>query len=98
MVLIVTFRPEFEAPWIERPYVTCLTINRLAAREVGAMIDVVIGNKVLAPNMRLASQPSEKVRSSNSESTGWVGRNLRFGARKDGNGKPNIRKAEMGLQ
>ena len=60
MVLIVTFRPEFEAPWIGRPYVTCLTINRLAAREVGAMIDGVIGNKLLAPNMRLASQPSEK--------------------------------------
>jgi hypothetical protein len=60
VVLIVTFRPEFEAPWIGRPYVTCLTINRLAAREVGAMIDGVIGNKLLAPNMRLASQPSEK--------------------------------------
>ena len=60
VVLIVTFRPEFEAPWIGRPYVTCLTINRLAAREVGAMIDGVIGNRLLAPNMRLASQPSEK--------------------------------------
>ena len=27
-------------------------INRLAAREVGAMIDGVIGNKLLAPNIR----------------------------------------------
>ena len=30
VLLIVTFRPEFEPPWIGRPYVTALTINRLA--------------------------------------------------------------------
>jgi hypothetical protein len=29
VLLIVTFRPEFEPPWIGRPYVTALTINRL---------------------------------------------------------------------
>ena len=52
VLLIVTFRPEFEPPWIGRPYVTPLTINRLAEREVGAMIDVVIGNKLLPANIR----------------------------------------------
>src|SRR5262249_20010180 len=51
-LLIVTFRPEFEPPWIGRPYVTTLTINRLAEREVGAMIDGVIGNKLLPANIR----------------------------------------------
>ena len=35
VLLIVTFRPEFEPPWIGRPHVTALTINRLAEREVG---------------------------------------------------------------
>ena len=30
VLLIVTFRPEFEPPWIGRPHVTALTINRLA--------------------------------------------------------------------
>jgi hypothetical protein len=30
VLLVVTFRPEFEPPWIGRPYVTALTINRLA--------------------------------------------------------------------
>jgi len=45
-------RPEFEPPWIGRPYVTPLTINRLAEREVGAMIDGVIGNKLLPANIR----------------------------------------------
>jgi class 3 adenylate cyclase/tetratricopeptide (TPR) repeat protein len=52
VLLIVTFRPEFESPWIGRPYVTPLTINRLAEREVGAMIDGVIGNKLLPANIR----------------------------------------------
>ena len=52
VLLIVTFRPEFEPPWIGRPYVTALTINRLAQREVDAMIDRVVGNKLLPPNIR----------------------------------------------
>ena len=52
VLLIVTFRPEFEPPWIGRPYVTALTINRLAEREIGAMIDRVVGNKLLPANIR----------------------------------------------
>ena len=52
VLLIVTFRPEFEPPWIGRPYVTALTINRLAEREVGAMIDRVVGNKLLPASIR----------------------------------------------
>jgi predicted ATPase len=39
VLLIVTFRPDFEAAWIGRPYVTALTINRLGEREIDAMID-----------------------------------------------------------
>ena len=52
VLLIVTFRPEFEPPWIGRPYVTALTLNRLAEREIGAMIDRVVGNKLLPANIR----------------------------------------------
>jgi predicted ATPase len=52
VLLIVTFRPEFEPPWIGRPYVTALTINRLTEREIGAMIDRVVGNKRLPANIR----------------------------------------------
>jgi class 3 adenylate cyclase/predicted ATPase len=51
-LLIVTFRPEFEPRWIGRPHVAALTLNRLAEREVGAMIDGVIGNKPLPANIR----------------------------------------------
>ena len=52
VLLIVTSRPEFEPPWIGRPYVTALTLNRLAQREVGAMIDGLIGNYLLSPDIR----------------------------------------------
>jgi len=52
VLLIVTFRPEFQAPWIGRPHVTALTLNRLAERESGAMIDGVVGNKLLPPSIR----------------------------------------------
>ena len=52
VLLIVTFRPEFEPPWIGRPYVTALTINRLAQRDIEAMIDRVVGNKLIPASVR----------------------------------------------
>jgi predicted ATPase len=52
VLLIVTFRPDFEPPWIGRPHVTALTLNRLARRQVGAMIDRVVGNKLLPTSVR----------------------------------------------
>jgi len=51
-LLILTFRSEFEPPWIGRSHVTALTINRLAERDVRAMIDDVIGNKPLSLEVR----------------------------------------------
>jgi hypothetical protein len=33
VLLLVTFRPDFDPPWVGRPYVTCLAINRLGERE-----------------------------------------------------------------
>jgi class 3 adenylate cyclase/tetratricopeptide (TPR) repeat protein len=52
VLLIVTFRPEFEPPWIGRPHVSTLTINRLAQRDVDAMIERIIGNKLLPASIR----------------------------------------------
>jgi predicted ATPase len=52
VLMIVTFRPEFEAPWIGRPYVTAITINRLSKREIVDMIGRVVGNKFLPENLR----------------------------------------------
>jgi predicted ATPase len=52
VLLIVTFRPEFVAPWIGRPRVAALTINRLAPGEVLTLIDQVAGNQALAEDVR----------------------------------------------
>jgi predicted ATPase len=51
-LLIVTYRPEFDPPWIGRPYVTALTLNRLGDCEIAAIIDSVTGNKPLSPSIR----------------------------------------------
>jgi len=51
-LLIVTFRPEFEAPWIGQPHVTALALNRLGHREVNTLIERVVGNKPLPANIR----------------------------------------------
>jgi class 3 adenylate cyclase/predicted ATPase len=52
VLLIVTFRPEFDPPWVGQPHVTAVTINRLPRREVGDMIDRVAGNKLLPASIR----------------------------------------------
>src|SRR5215831_17863662 len=52
VLLLITFRPEFEPPWIGQPHVTALTINRLTRREIDAMIDRVAGNKPMSANVR----------------------------------------------
>jgi predicted ATPase len=41
VLLIVTYRSEFEPPWIGRPYVTALTLNRLGDNETDALINRV---------------------------------------------------------
>ncbi len=52
VLLIVTYRPEFEPPWIGQSHVTALTLNRLGERDIASMIDRVVGNKILPPNIR----------------------------------------------
>jgi class 3 adenylate cyclase/predicted ATPase len=47
VLMILTFRPEFTPPWIGRPHVTMLTLNRLAARQRAEMIAYVTGGKAL---------------------------------------------------
>jgi class 3 adenylate cyclase/predicted ATPase len=47
VLLIVTFRPEFDAPWVGQSHVTSLTLNRLGEREAAAIIAHLVGNKEL---------------------------------------------------
>jgi predicted ATPase/class 3 adenylate cyclase len=46
-LLIVTSRPEFNAPWVGQSHVTSLTLNRLGEREAAGIIARLIGNKAL---------------------------------------------------
>ena len=52
VLLIVTFRPEFEPLWVGRPHVTSLTVTRLTQREVDAMISRVVGDRTLSAIIR----------------------------------------------
>ena len=47
VLLIVTFRPEFNAPWAGRSHVASVALNRLGERETAAIITHLVGNKQL---------------------------------------------------
>jgi class 3 adenylate cyclase/predicted ATPase len=51
MLLIATFRPDFELGWAGK-HVTSLSLTRLAPGEVGVMIDQIVGNNPLPANIR----------------------------------------------
>ncbi|MET4070715.1 class 3 adenylate cyclase/predicted ATPase [Bradyrhizobium sp. S3.2.6] len=52
VMLLVTFRPEFEPSWFAQPYVTALIINRLAECDASAMIDHIAASKLLPESIR----------------------------------------------
>jgi class 3 adenylate cyclase/tetratricopeptide (TPR) repeat protein len=52
VLLLVTFRSEFDVPWVARSNVRTLFVNRLAEHEAGAMIDRVAGNRLLSARIR----------------------------------------------
>ena len=52
VLLMVTYRTEFEPPWIGQPHVTALTINRLREPQIAALIDGVTGNTPLPANIK----------------------------------------------
>jgi class 3 adenylate cyclase/predicted ATPase len=52
VLLIISFRPEFEAPWIEQAHMSALALNRLAPRDVDVIIDHIVGNNPLPAAVR----------------------------------------------
>jgi class 3 adenylate cyclase/tetratricopeptide (TPR) repeat protein len=50
-LLIVTFRPEFNAPWVEQSHVTSVMLNRLGQREAASIIARLVGNKELSADV-----------------------------------------------
>jgi class 3 adenylate cyclase/tetratricopeptide (TPR) repeat protein len=47
VLVVVTFRPEFRAPWVGQAGVTPLALNRLARHHAATLIDGVTGGKAL---------------------------------------------------
>jgi class 3 adenylate cyclase/predicted ATPase len=47
VLLIVTFRPEFQHGWAGQPHVTMLALNRLGERDVTALVHGLAGNALL---------------------------------------------------
>ena len=47
MLLIVTFRPEFQPPWTGQPRVTTLALNRLDRHDRIALVEQIAGGKAL---------------------------------------------------
>src|SRR5205823_6733019 len=51
VLLIVTFRPEFQPPWTGQPQVSMLALNRLERRDRTALIEQIAGGKALPDNV-----------------------------------------------
>jgi predicted ATPase len=49
VLLIVTFRPEFNATWLGQSHAMSLTLGRLGERETAAIIASLVGNKTFRP-------------------------------------------------
>jgi predicted ATPase len=47
VLLIVTFRPEFQPPWTGQPQVTTLTLNRLDRRDRTDLVEQIVGGRTL---------------------------------------------------
>jgi class 3 adenylate cyclase/predicted ATPase len=49
VLLVATFRPEFEPPWVGQPHVTVMALNRLGRSDGAAMVQQLAGNAALLP-------------------------------------------------
>jgi predicted ATPase/class 3 adenylate cyclase len=47
VLLLITFRPEFEPPWTGRPHVTALALDRLGRREAAVLVRRIAGDAAL---------------------------------------------------
>ena len=52
VLLIISFRPEFEPPWTRLPHVTQLALSRLDRGEGAAIADRIAGGKSLPPEVK----------------------------------------------
>ena len=51
MMLIVSFRPEFQPSWVGQAHVSALTLNRLGERDTASVVNSVTAGKSLPPEI-----------------------------------------------
>jgi predicted ATPase len=51
VLLVITFRPEFQPPWAGRAHVMSLALNRLGERDGEALVQKLAGNALLTPDI-----------------------------------------------
>jgi predicted ATPase/class 3 adenylate cyclase len=51
VLLLMTFRPEFDPPWVGQPHVTMMALRRLEQDDVSALVETIAGNTVLPPEI-----------------------------------------------
>src|SRR5580693_4218724 len=51
VLLVITFRPEFQPPWAGRAHVMSLALNRLGERDGEALVQTLAGNAGLTPDI-----------------------------------------------
>ena len=49
VLLVATFRPEFQPPWVGQAHVTVIALNRLGRGDGAAMVERLAGNAALLP-------------------------------------------------
>jgi hypothetical protein len=50
-LLLMTFRPEFDPPWVGQPHVTMMALGRLDQNNVSALIETIAGNGEMPPEI-----------------------------------------------
>ena len=61
-LLVITFRPEFAAPWVGRAHVASLPLSRFGRRQALAMVDGVAGGKALPAEVLDADRRQDRRR------------------------------------
>ena len=51
ILLVITFRPDYQPPWTGQPHVTMMTLNRLSLRERATLVGHITGGKSLPPEL-----------------------------------------------
>ena len=51
ILLVITFRPEFDPPWTGQSHVIFMALNRLGRSEGAALVERIAGNEALPPEI-----------------------------------------------